>query len=131
MEISIKTQKEEELIDITDKVKEIVKKSDVEFGTCLVYVPHATCGVIINENYDPSVCEDIINALNRIIPKQGWKHDKIDNNGHSHIKAAIIGPSKTIPIENGILKLGKWQGIALAEFDGPRERKVIVEVSED
>jgi len=84
---------------------------------------------LINENYDPSICDDILNALEKLIPKDaGYKHDRIDDNAHAHIKSGILGPSQSIPIKNGELQLGTWQGIALADFDGPRERRVIVQI---
>jgi len=126
MEFTIRTSKREEIIDITEEVKKIVSESNGK--ACLVYVPHATCAVIVNENYDKAVCEDILDFLKKQIPQGVWKHDKIDNNADAHIKASIIGPSQMIPIKNNSLQLGTWQGVALAEFDGPRERKVIVEV---
>jgi len=129
MQFSIKTKKRQEIFNITSKVKEIVKKSKVKEGFCCIYVPHATCSVIINENCDSAVCEDIISALNKIVPEHsGWKHDKIDNNAAAHIKSSLIGPSQIVPINAGELQLGRWQGIALAEFDGPRERTVLVEI---
>lgn len=129
MELTIRTEKREEIIDITKEVEKIVDKlSDEDSQACLVYTEHTTCAIIINENYDSAVCRDILKWLRENIKQGIWEHDKIDNNADSHIKASIIGPSQLIPIENGKLQLGKWQGIALAEFDGPRERKVIVKV---
>ena len=129
MQIAVKTRKQQEIIDITREVKKIVEKSKIKEGLCMVYARHATCAIIINENYDPAVCEDILNTLNKLIPLHAnYKHDKIDNNAHAHIKAAILGPSEIIPISEGKLQLGRWQGIALTEFDGPREREVIVEI---
>ena len=127
-EFRIETKKREEIVDITKPVKDIVKKSKVKGSICLVYVPHATAAITINENYDPAVCEDFLEALRKIAPKGVWRHDKVDDNGDSHIKSAIIGPSVTIPIKNSQLLLGAWQGIMLCEFDGPRERRVIVEI---
>lgn len=126
MQFLVKSTKREEIIDITDEVKKLVEGKDGK--ACLVYTPHATCSIIINENYDKAVCEDILDYLKQEIPAGKWKHDKIDNNADSHIKASIIGPGQVIPIENNKLSLGRWQGCGLAEFDGPRERKVIVEV---
>jgi len=128
MQFTIETNKREEIIDITKQVEDIVKKNGKKGGACLVYVPHATCSIIVNENYDEAVCGDILRYLKKQIPSGIWEHDKIDNNGDAHIKASIIGPSQIIPIENGELQLGRWQGIALAEFDGPRERKIIVKI---
>jgi secondary thiamine-phosphate synthase enzyme len=128
MEFTVKTSKREEVINITAKVKEIVDRmSDEDSRACLVFVPHTTCSIIINENGDSAVCEDIIDFLREFVKKGVWKHDKLDGNGDSHVKASIIGPSQMIPIQNGLMQLGKYQEIALAEFDGPRERRVIVQ----
>ena len=125
MQFTIKTTKQEEVIDITSKVEECIK---VKEGIALVYTPHATASIIINENYDPNICLDILEALSNLIPQGKWKHDKIDNNGAAHIKAAILGPSESIPIKDGKLQLGQWQSIMLVELDGPRERTIIVKV---
>ncbi len=126
----VKTGKKEELLDITGKVSGVVEKSGVQKGLCCVYAKHATAAIVINENYDPAVCEDILTALGKIIPEHAnYKHNCIDNNAHAHIKSALIGPGKTIPIDSGKLQLGRWQGIALAEFDGPRDREVVVEIN--
>jgi secondary thiamine-phosphate synthase enzyme len=126
-EFTIKSSKIE-IIDITDKVKEIVNQSNVKEGVCIVYTPHATCSVMINENWDPNIMDDILEALDKLIPAGKWRHDKVDANGAAHIKASIIGPSETIPIKDGKLMLGQWQDIMLADFDGPRERKVLVKI---
>jgi len=120
----IKTEKREQIMDITSEIKEIVSKSDIKEGICLVYVPHATAALTINENADARVCEDVLDYLRSQIPKGKWKHDACDGNGDAHIKAAIIGPSISIPIKNFKLVLGTWQGIMLCEFDGPRSRTV-------
>ena len=127
--LRLKTKEPQCIVDITAQVEAVVKKSKVKEGACLIYVPHATCAVIINENCDPGICEDIISALSKIIPEHaGYKHDSIDNNAHAHIKSALLGPSKSVPIADGKLQLGRWQGIALAEFDGPRDRSIIVKI---
>ena len=129
MEFTVKTNKREEIVDITDKVKEIVsKEADADSKVCLVYVPHATCAIIVNENCDEAVCEDILAYLKKQVPSGVWKHDKIDNNADAHIKSSIIGPSQLIPIENKQLELGRWQGCGLVELDGPRDRKIIVKI---
>ncbi len=126
---SIQTNKKQEIIDITNKIKDIVKDSKIQEGICVVYVMHATAGIIINENYDKYVCEDIINKLDELIPESGnYKHDRIDNNAHSHIKSTLIGPDRTLIINKGEIVLGTWQGIALAEFDGPRTRNIFVKI---
>lgn len=128
MELKIYTKEREEIIDLTSKIKDIIKKTKIKEGLCVIYVPHATAAVTINENYDPAVCEDFLEALKKIAPKGIWKHDKIDENGDAHIKAAIIGPSEVIPIKNSQILLGKWQGVMFCEFDGPRERRIIINV---
>ncbi len=137
MEFTIRSNKREEIIDVTREVKKLVRElcekdkkrvCNKDVGGVLVYVPHATCAIIVNENYDKAVCGDILSFLKKQIPSGIWKHDKIDDNADSHIKASIIGPGQVIPVEDGKLELGRWQGIALAEFDGPRERRVIVKI---
>jgi len=126
--IKIITKKKYEVIDITQEVEKQVK--NIDEGLAVVYTPHATGGIIINENYDPNIGLDIIDSLNDIIPEGKWRHDKVDNNGAAHIKSAITGPSETIPIKDGKLQLGTWQSICFCEFDGPRERKIVVKVLE-
>ncbi len=127
MQFTIKTTKREEIIDITSQVSEVVaENADENSKVCLVYVPHTTCGILINENYDSDVQADILDFLKNSVPKSGWKHS--EGNSDAHIKASLIGTSQLIPIENSVLGLGKWQGVALCEFDGPRERKVIVKI---
>ena len=131
-EFGISTSKKQELIDITGKINSIVTKSKIKQGLCNIFAAHATAAIIINENYDPNICLDLLNSLNKLIPSGIWKHDKIDGNADSHIKAAILGPSETIPIKNGELQLGQWQSCMLAELDGPRQnRKIIVTVTGD
>jgi secondary thiamine-phosphate synthase enzyme len=127
-EFSVRTRKAQEMLDITERVSEVVRPSGVNDGICLVYVPHATAAVVINENADPNVCEDILEALARLIPEGRWRHDRVDNNAAAHIKATILGPSEAVPIRGGRLGLGTWQSLMLVELDGPRNRTVIVEV---
>lgn len=128
MEFTVETKERDEIIDITGEVERIVSKHKIKDGICLVYVPHATAALTVNENADPGIAVDFLTALDRSIPQGIWKHDRIDNNGASHIKAAIIGPDVMIPVKNSKLILGTWQGIMLCEFDGPRQRRIIVEV---
>lgn len=130
-EIKVVTSKKQEIVDITRQVREIVEKSKVSSGLCTVFVPHATAAIIINENYDPNIMLDTIDALNNMVPEGKWRHDKIDGNGAAHIKAAIVGPSESIIINNNELLLGQWQDIALFDFDGPRQRKVLVKITKD
>lgn len=131
-EITINTKNKNELIDISAEVNLALKESKVKNGIALIYVPHATAAVVINENYDPDICLDFLDALNKIIPAGRWRHDRIDNNADAHIKAAIIGPSEVIPIKNGRVGLGTWQSPMFAEFDGPRSnRKIIIKIIGD
>jgi len=119
--INISTTRRNVLVDITVEVTEIVKESGVSTGTVNVYVQGATAGIMIQENWDDSVQRDVINLLNKLIPAGVWEHDAQDNNGDSHLKAGIIGPSETIPVINGKMGLSTWQNIFLCEFDGPRD----------
>ncbi|MBS3105469.1 secondary thiamine-phosphate synthase enzyme YjbQ [Candidatus Woesearchaeota archaeon] len=131
-EIILSTSKKQELADITDKVNGIIKKSKVKNGICSVFAAHATAAIIINENYDPNICLDLLDALNKLIPAGVWRHDRIDGNADAHIKSAILGPSETIPIKNGELDLGRWQSCMFVELDGPRSnRKIIVTILGD
>ena len=124
---TVSTSKKYELVDITEQVREILKKSKIKEGICTVYTPHATAAIIINENYDPNVMDDVIEALQKLIPEGKWRHDRIDNNAAAHIKSAIVGPSETIPVKDGELMLGRWQDIIFADFDGPRsDREIFV-----
>lgn len=128
-EMSVKTSSRVELIDITRLVEKVVSESKVKSGLCTVYVPHTTAAVTINENADPSVRKDIIAELNKIIPfDDNYSH--LEGNAAAHIKASIIGSSETILVNGGSLVLGTWQGIYFCEFDGPRNRKVIVKIIE-
>lgn len=129
MDFKIKTGKKHEVIDITDKVNEIINKSKVKKGICNVLVMHTTMAVIVNENEDSNVGVDFLDNLERLFPKDAdYLHNKIDNNAEAHIKSAVVGVSKTIPVENGKLKLGRYQNVMVAEFDGPKERTVNIEV---
>jgi secondary thiamine-phosphate synthase enzyme len=126
--VRVKTRKSREVVDITPHVAEIVSRSRCDEGICTVFVRHATAAVIINENADPGFRADVVRALDRLFPEGIWQHDKIDDNGAAHLKAAILGPSEAVPIQGGRLLLGTWQGIALVECDGPRERDVVVDI---
>jgi len=125
--INLKTNKKIESVDITRKINEIISKSKLSSGICMVYSPHTTSGIIINESYDPSVLEDITTFLSDIVPHNiDYKH--IEGNSDAHIKSSIVGTSKIIIFENGELLLGTWQGVFFMEFDGPRSRKVFVKL---
>lgn len=122
----MRTTRQRECIEITDQVQDLVRKSGVERGLCHVMALHATAAIAINENDDPNIGLDLLDALERMAPAgAGWRHDRIDNNAHSHIQAALVGPSELIPIEAGRLLLGRWQGILLVELDGPRAQRTI------
>ena len=125
-ELRLRTRTKRELVDITSELASIVSKAAMEEGLCHVYVAHATAAIVINENDDPNVCVDLLDALDRLIPAGIWRHDRVDGNAASHIQAAILGPGETIPVRNGELLLGRWQAVMLAELDGPRERRIIV-----
>jgi secondary thiamine-phosphate synthase enzyme len=126
-EIRVSTKSRTELVDITSQVQDAVRKSEVLDGLCHVYVPHTTAGITINENADPSVRQDILMELNKMVPfEDDYKH--LEGNAAAHIKASIVGSSETILVEGGRLLLGTWQGIFFCEFDGPRNRRVLVEI---
>ena len=126
--ISLSTKSRIELIDITSKVESIVRQSKVLQGLCLVFCPHTTAGLTINENADPSVQEDLIEHLGKLVPaNKGYSH--LEGNSDSHIKTTLAGSSVNIIIEDKRLMLGTWQGIYFCEFDGPRQRKVWVSIT--
>jgi secondary thiamine-phosphate synthase enzyme len=121
----VKTQRRNELVEITRDVQDAVTRLGLVEGICVVYVPHTTAGVCINENADPDVRRDVSGFLERLIPQDaGFAH--VEENSDSHIKAILTGSSVTVIVERGRLHLGRWQGIYFAEFDGPRNREVWV-----
>ena len=121
----VKTSSRIQMVDITASIQEEVMKSDITDGACLVYVPHTTAGITINEGADPSVCTDILTKLNELVPAgAGYRH--MEGNADSHIKASLIGSSVSLIVENGRLFLGTWQKVFFCEFDGPRSRKVYI-----
>jgi len=121
--ISVRTTRRQEFVDLTSKIQEVIKKNSFKDGVIHIYIPHTTSAVTINENYDPSVVQDILTTLEKLIPEKGG-YSHLEGNAHAHIKASIIGSSCFIPVENGKLQLGTWQGIFFCEFDGPRSREV-------
>jgi len=127
-ELRIRTTAKREMVDLTARVAEIVARSKVTEGLCSVYVPHATAAVVVNENDDPNVCIDVLDALDRLVPAGVWRHDRVDGNAASHIQATLLGPGETMPVQDGRLLLGTWQAVMLVELDGPRERRVLVTV---
>lgn len=126
-EVSVRTKSRTGLIDITDEVRNVISKSRVRRGVCVVFVPHTTAGITINENADPSVQRDILKELNKVIPfNDNYLHS--EGNSAAHIKASILGSSINVFVEDGSIALGTWQGIYFAEFDGPRNRKVWIKI---
>ncbi len=124
--ISVPTSQREELVDITVQVQEVVTHSKVENGLIVLYVQGATAALMIQENWDESVQTDVVNLLQKLIPRGVWLHDQQDGNGDSHLKAGLVGPSESIPVIDGKLGLSRWQNIFLCEFDGPRSERVVV-----
>lgn len=126
-ELTFSTNQREDLVDITADIDRVIKESGLENGLCNIYVPHATSGVVVNENADPNLVDDVLGVLRKLAPRGTFLHDRIDGNGDAHVKSAIVGPSETIPFNNGRLLLGTWQSVMLCEFDGPRRtRRVVV-----
>ena len=126
-EITIQTGAQTQILDISAKVQDAVGESGVAEGLCCVFVPHTTAGVTINENADPSVKQDIVMELNKVIPFDDH-YSHLEGNSAAHIKASIIGFSVNVPVKNNHLLLGTWQGICFCEFDGPRSRKYFVKI---
>lgn len=124
---TVKTGRRTEMIDLTANLQAFITQSGVSEGLCCVYVPHTTAGIMINENADPTVCRDIETTLESLVP---WQGDYFHSEGNSaaHLKSALLGCSQSIIIEQGRLALGTWQGIYLAEFDGPRQRQIWVKI---
>ncbi|MHB8094617.1 MAG: secondary thiamine-phosphate synthase enzyme YjbQ [Candidatus Aminicenantales bacterium] len=125
--LEIKTRRREELVDLTVEIQGIVAQSAVRDGLCVVFVPHTTAGVTLNENADPDVKTDVLAALRQAIP-DGLPYRHSEGNSPAHAKASLVGSSVTVIVEEGRLQLGTWQGIQLCEFDGPRTRKVWVKI---
>jgi secondary thiamine-phosphate synthase enzyme len=126
----VRTSTQTEFINVSRPVEEAIKKAGVEDGICIIFVPHTTAGVTINENADPSVVQDIIMELNKIVPFQDpYRH--MEGNSPAHIKASLVGCSQIVLVKSGKLVLGTWQGIFFCEFDGPRNREVHVKVMPD
>ena len=124
--IQISTDKQNGLYDITNQVEQIVSKSKIKSGIVNIYAQGATAAIMIQENWDDSVQNDVVNLLRKLIPSGIWQHDAQDNNGDAHLKAGIVGPSETVPLIEGKLGLSTWQNIFFCEFDGPRTMRNIV-----
>jgi secondary thiamine-phosphate synthase enzyme len=128
--LDIKTNSKIEFQEITGRLKSLVEASGIKSGICHIFVPHTTAGILVNEHADPSVVEDISAQLEELAPqKKSYRH--IEGNAPAHIKASLMGDSRTLLIEGGKLTLGTWQGIFFCEFDGPRNRSVLVKLIAD
>ncbi len=125
--ITVSTPERESFVDITGKITRYVKEQGVQKGMIHLFVPHTTAGVTINENADPDVCRDLLFELKKSFPdRKEFRH--AEGNSDAHIKSSLIGPNLTVPIQGGKLRLGTWQGIYFTEFDGPRDRKLHVQI---
>ncbi len=130
IEINISTKKRNEMIDITQQINAKLLERKISSGFCIIYTPHTTSAITINENADPDVCTDMIKGLANISPdNSSYKH--LEGNSDAHIKSSLVGTSETVIIENGRLKLGTWQGIYFCEFDGPRNRHIWIKIIKD
>ena len=128
--ITVKTSRRTQLVEVTKDVQRIVTALGIRVGTCYLYVPHTTAGILINEHADPDVASDAEGAMDRLVPAAGpYRH--AEGNSDSHVKTMLTGTSQIVFVEEGKLQLGRWQGIFFAEFDGPRERKLWVKVLPD
>jgi secondary thiamine-phosphate synthase enzyme len=130
--ITLQTHQREILIDITPMVENLVQESGIAYGLVNVYAQGATAAIMIQENWDDSVQQDVVDLLRKLVPKGVWKHDAQDGNGDSHLKSGLVGPSETIPIIDGRLGLSTWQNVFFCEFDGPRsDRRVVCTIIAD
>ena len=130
--IKISTDKKNALYDIGPEVEKIVASSGIDSGLVSVFARGATAAIMIQENWDDSVQNDVVNLLSKLIPHGVWEHDRQDNNGDSHLKAGLVGPSETIPLRDGKMALSTWQNIFFCEFDGPRNlREIAVTIIPD
>jgi secondary thiamine-phosphate synthase enzyme len=128
--IEVRSRAKDEFIDITERVRELVRQSGVQEGICVLTVPHTTAGLSVNENWDAALNGDLLAGLQRLVPaRSDYAH--VGGNTPSHIKSCLFGVSETLLIENGTLSLGQWQGVYFAEFDGPRTRQVKVRILAD
>jgi secondary thiamine-phosphate synthase enzyme len=124
--LKVRSREREEMLEITEEVRRKLNESGARDGACVLYVQHTTAGLTVNENADPDVPRDMLHALRTLLPQHGMGFRHGEENSDAHIKASLVGPSVTIPFADGQLLLGRWQGIFLCEFDGGRERRVIM-----
>ncbi len=124
--IEVSTSRPRELVDITAEARRHVRQADVSTGICALYAEGATAALMVQENADPNIPLDVLECLDRLVPAGRWRHDRVDDNGASHIQAGLVGPSETIPIRAGDLALSTWQNVFLCDFDGPRQKRRVV-----
>jgi secondary thiamine-phosphate synthase enzyme len=124
--LEVRTRTRCEVVDVTEEVQAAVDASGVRDGLCVLYCPHTTAAITVNENADPDVRRDLLAALERAVPNQGFRHG--EGNSDAHAKSSLVGPSVTVIVEGGRLRLGRWQGVYFCEFDGPRRREVWVKL---
>jgi secondary thiamine-phosphate synthase enzyme len=124
--LQVSTQRKRELVDITEQVREEVRRAGISNGTCALYAQGATAALMIQENDDPNITLDVLDCLEGIAPQGRWRHDRVDDNGSAHIQAGLVGPSEVIPIRDGSLALSTWQNIFLCDFDGPRNCRTVI-----
>src|SRR4051794_5621979 len=124
----VTTKERSQIVDVTDVIRRIVRTKRISEGMAVIYVPHTTAAVTINENYDPDVKHDLLKKLETLVPKQESYYQHDEGNSDSHVKVALVGSSATVLIERGDLVLGRWQGVYFCEFDGPRERELYVKL---
>ena len=128
--LRVRTERRTQLVDVTQDVQRAVGRSGVMEGVCYVYVPHTTAAVMINEHADPDVAKDVEGVFDRLVSRLGpYRHG--EGNSDSHAKAVLVGASQVVFVEGGKLALGRWQGVFFCEFDGPRERRMVVKVTAD
>ena len=127
--IEVRTTAARQLVDITHQVKEHVRRSAIRMGVCTLFAQGATAALMVQENDDPNISLDVLDMLEKLVPKGVWRHDKVDDNGAAHLQAGLVGPSETLPIRDGRLALSTWQNVFLCDFDGPRDsRRVLVTI---
>ena len=126
--IKVRSSQREELVEFTNQVQEKLNELEADEGVCFLFVQHTTAGLTVNENADPDVPRDMLHLLRTLIPQHGMGFRHGEQNSDSHIKASLVGSSVSVPIKDGKLRLGRWQGIFLCEFDGPREREVVLQI---
>jgi secondary thiamine-phosphate synthase enzyme len=129
VQLDVQTQTHSELRDITAQVEQVLAESGVQQGVCYVFVPHTTAGLALNENWDPDVRGDLVRALAAMVPSMSYRHG--EGNSPAHLLSLLVGASETLLVRDGHLALGTWQGVYLAEFDGPRRRQVLVKIVAD